>query len=73
MKPDITTERRSPAILMLQDIRYLTNAKVSFERAVAIGEAALGTDHPDVAIWRKNLGNVLHDRRRLQACHEIVP
>ena len=53
-------------ILLVQDIRYPTEAKVSFERAVAIGEADLGTDHPDVAIWHNNLSNVLHDLRRLQ-------
>jgi hypothetical protein len=29
------------------------------ERALAIGEAALGPDHPDVATWRGNLGGVL--------------
>ncbi len=29
------------------------------ERAVAVTEAALGPDHPDVAIWRNNLGGVL--------------
>jgi hypothetical protein len=31
------------------------------ERALAIGEATLGPDHPDVAIRRNNLGSVLQD------------
>jgi hypothetical protein len=26
-----------------------------------IGEAALGPDHPDVGVWRNNLGGVLRD------------
>ena len=30
-----------------------------YERALAIGEAALGPDHPDVATYRNNLGSVL--------------
>jgi hypothetical protein len=30
-----------------------------YERALAIGEAALGPDHPDVGIWRSNLSGVL--------------
>jgi hypothetical protein len=30
------------------------------ERALAISEAALGSDHPTVATWRNNLGSVLH-------------
>ncbi|HZA30875.1 MAG TPA: tetratricopeptide repeat protein [Propionibacteriaceae bacterium] len=29
------------------------------ERALAIGEAALGPDHPTVATYRNNLGGVL--------------
>ena len=32
-----------------------------YERALAIGEAALGPDHPTVATWRNNLGSVLQD------------
>ncbi|MDF2744436.1 MAG: ATP/GTP-binding protein [Actinomycetia bacterium] len=32
-----------------------------YERALAIGEAALGPDHPTVATYRNNLGSVLQD------------
>jgi tetratricopeptide (TPR) repeat protein len=39
----------------------LTQAKDLFHRALAIGEAALGPDHPDVAARRNNLGLVLRD------------
>ena len=31
------------------------------ERAVAIGEAALGPDDPTMAVWRNDLGGVLQD------------
>jgi tetratricopeptide (TPR) repeat protein len=34
-------------------------ARVQIERALQITEAALGPDHPDVAVWRNNLGRVL--------------
>jgi tetratricopeptide (TPR) repeat protein len=36
-------------------------AKVAFERALRIDEAALGTDHPGVATCLSNLGNVLRN------------
>jgi hypothetical protein len=32
---------------------------VQFEQLLAIAEAALGPDHPEVVIYRNNLGNVL--------------
>jgi hypothetical protein len=35
-----------------------------YERALAIGEAALGPDHPTVATIRGNLGSVLGPYRR---------
>jgi Tfp pilus assembly protein PilF len=34
-------------------------AKRMYERAIEISKAALGSDHPDVAIWLNNLGGVL--------------
>jgi hypothetical protein len=37
----------------------LEGAGGQYERALAIGEAALGPDHPTVAAWRSNLGSVL--------------
>jgi Tfp pilus assembly protein PilF len=40
----------------------LAGAKAAFERALAIGEAALGPDHPNVAIWVNNLGGVLQEQ-----------
>jgi Tfp pilus assembly protein PilF len=39
----------------------LEGARVQYERALAIREAALGPHHPDVAIRRGNLGTVLLD------------
>ena len=38
-----------------------------YERALHIGEAALGPDHPDIGIWRNNRGRVLHDLGDLAA------
>jgi tetratricopeptide (TPR) repeat protein len=35
-------------------------ARATFERALVIGEAALGPNHPNVAIKVNNLGSVLH-------------
>jgi Tetratricopeptide repeat len=40
--------------------QYL-QAKPIAERALAIGAAALGPDHLEVATWRGNLGSVLQD------------
>jgi len=37
-------------------------AKKMYERAIAIDEAALGPDHPNVAIRLNNLGNVLREQ-----------
>src|SRR4029077_7422940 len=44
---------------VLQVLGDLPGAREQYERALAISEAALGPDHPDVAIWRSNLGGVL--------------
>jgi tetratricopeptide (TPR) repeat protein len=50
---------RSILALALHDLGDLAGARVQLKRALAIGEAALGPDHPNVAIWRASLGNVL--------------
>jgi tetratricopeptide (TPR) repeat protein len=39
----------------------LDGAKTQVERALTLDEAAYGSDHPDVATDRNNLGNVLQD------------
>jgi tetratricopeptide (TPR) repeat protein len=39
----------------------LAGAKAQYERALEIGEAALGPNYPDMAAWRSNLGGVLQD------------
>jgi hypothetical protein len=44
---------------VLADLGDLAGAKAQYERALAISEAALGPDHPTVAIYRRNLGGVL--------------
>jgi hypothetical protein len=35
--------------------------RAEYEQALQIGEAALGHDHPEVAVWHSNLGSVLAD------------
>ena len=45
--------------LVLRDLGDLEGARVQFERALEIGEATLGPDHPTVATIRSNLGGVL--------------
>jgi hypothetical protein len=40
---------------VLQELGDLAGAKANFERAIAITEASLGPDHPNVAIFRRNL------------------
>jgi tetratricopeptide (TPR) repeat protein len=45
--------------LYLEEFAQYTQAKSVFERAVAIGEATYGSDHPTVAIRASNLGGVL--------------
>ncbi|MEL6338224.1 MAG: tetratricopeptide repeat protein [Pseudomonadota bacterium] len=34
-------------------------AKPLYERAIAIGEKALGAEHPDLATWLNNLAHLL--------------
>ena len=45
----------------LHMIADLAGAKAAFERALALGEANFGPDHPEVAIHVNNLGLVLRD------------
>ena len=52
---------------MLQALADLEGARAQYERALAIGEAALGPDHPHVTTYRGNLHNVL------QALQEVPP
>ena len=44
---------------MLQDLGDLAGARTQYERALAISEAALGPDHPNIGTVRNNLGGVL--------------
>ena len=46
---------------MLRDLGDLPGARTQFERALQIGEAALGPDHPYIGTRRNNLGRVLQD------------
>jgi hypothetical protein len=39
---------------------------------VAIAEVALGPNHPDVAMWRNNLGSVLQDLGDLEGARAQV-
>ena len=48
---------------MLREPGDLAGARVQVQRALEIGEAALGPDHPTVAIWHSNLGKLLQDLR----------
>ena len=52
--------------LFLKSRAQFTEAKKISERALAIGEAAYGPDHPTVAIYVNNLGGVLKDLGDLQ-------
>jgi len=52
--------------LFLESRAQFTEAKKIYERALAIGEAVYGPDHPTVAIRVNNLGGVLHDLGDLQ-------
>jgi tetratricopeptide (TPR) repeat protein len=51
----------------LQARAEYTQAKKMLERALAIDEAALGSDHPKVAIRLNNLGNVLREQGDLDS------
>ena len=46
---------------VLRGLKELAGAKALHERALEIGEATLGPDHPTVATWHNDLGLVLRD------------
>ena len=45
--------------LVLRELGDLGGARAQHERALEIGQATLGPDHPDVAVYRRNLDDVL--------------
>jgi hypothetical protein len=55
---------------VLRDLGDLPGAREQYERALAISEAALGPDHPNVGIRRGNLGGVLRDLGDLPGARE---
>jgi tetratricopeptide (TPR) repeat protein len=61
VSPEATSWLLDHAATYLQGRAQLTQAKDLSQRALAIDEAALGPDHPDVAVRRNNLGSVLLD------------
>jgi tetratricopeptide (TPR) repeat protein len=54
----------------LRRVASLAEAREAFERAMRIGEAVYGPDHPDVAIDVNNLGGVLKDLGDLAGARE---
>ena len=56
---------------MLKDQGDLEGAKALYERALAIDEAALGPDHPNVAIRLNNLGGVLKAQGDLEGAKAL--
>jgi hypothetical protein len=50
----------------------LAGARMQYERALAIAEAARGPDHEDVTKWRSNLGLVLQDLGDLEGARVQV-
>jgi tetratricopeptide (TPR) repeat protein len=50
---------------LLQTTNRLAEAEPLYRRALAIGEANLGPDHPDVAIHLNNLAELLRATNRL--------
>lgn len=54
-----------------------TAAEKLYERSLAIQEAALGPEHPDVAVWFNNRAELLHDQvtvlhRVSVACYSLL-
>ncbi len=67
---DDATRLLNQAGLYLQGRAAFMEAKSVFERAVSIGEAALGPDHPTVAIGLNNLAVVLRQQGDLAGARE---
>ena len=63
MVPSIPVWRFGSTTLgtVLKALGDLAGARAAYERALAIDEAAYGTEHPSVAIRVNNLGGVLQD------------
>jgi len=59
--PEATGRLLNQTGLYLKGRAEFAEAKAAFERALAIGEAAFGPDHPNVARDVNNLGSVLQD------------
>jgi tetratricopeptide (TPR) repeat protein len=59
--PEATSRLLNQAGLYLSGRADFAGARALFERALRIGEAALGAEHPTVATRLNNLGNVLQD------------
>ena len=57
--PEVTARLLNQAGLYLRGRAEFTGARALFERALRIGEAALGAEHPTVATCANNLGGVL--------------
>ncbi len=63
---ETTMHLLNQAGLYLHGRAEFAEAKAAFERAPAIGEAAFGPDHPNVAVLVNNLGLVLRDLGHLE-------
>jgi tetratricopeptide (TPR) repeat protein len=59
--PEATARLLNQAGLYLRGRAEFTGARALCERALQIGEAALGAEHPTVATYAANLGGVLWD------------
>jgi tetratricopeptide (TPR) repeat protein len=57
--PEATARLLNQAGLYLQARAEFTGARALLERALRIGEAALGAEHPTVAAYANNLGDLL--------------
>jgi tetratricopeptide (TPR) repeat protein len=55
---------------VLRDLGDLEGARVQYERALAISEATLGSNHPDMATQCANLGAALRDLGDLEGAKE---
>src|SRR5437899_1310 len=58
----ISSFRSSPPIHLLNEQGDLAGALEYTQRALAIGEKFYGTDHPQVAIYANNIGQILKDQ-----------
>jgi tetratricopeptide (TPR) repeat protein len=59
--PEVTGRLLNQTALYLKERAQYNEAKELYERALQIGEAAYGSDHPTVATMVSNLGLVLRD------------